>query len=132
MENVSKRQILLLLVHLRHIELTRAELLGRLGIIPMNNKHNRFALSYLHTSSFLEELNRIQALNQEENLLIPCSSSEIDQFDVSRLEGLIDQKKMITLPILLIYYVFLVEFVDKIATIKERVYIRKQTLLFLS
>ena len=81
MENVSKRQIVLP-VHLRRLELTRAELLGRMGMIPMKNKNNRFALSYLHTASFLQELNRIQASNKEEDLIIPCSSEEIEQFDV--------------------------------------------------
>jgi hypothetical protein len=80
-ENVSKRQIVLP-VHLRRLELTRTELLGRMGMIPMKNKNNRFALSYLHTASFFEELNRIQSSNQEEDLVIPCSSEEIEQFDV--------------------------------------------------
>jgi hypothetical protein len=81
MEKVSRRQIVLP-VHLRRLELTRAELLGRMGMIPMKNKNNRFALSYLHTASFLKELNRIQASNQEEDLIIPCSREEIEQFDV--------------------------------------------------
>ena len=80
-EIVSKRQIVLP-VHLRRLELTRAELLGRIGMIPRKNKSEFFVLSYLNSSSFFQELNRIQASSQEENLLIPCSSSEIDQFDV--------------------------------------------------
>ena len=80
-ENTTKRQIVLP-VHLRRLEVTRAELLGRIGMIPMKNKSNRFALNYLHTASFLEELNRIQASNQEEKLIIPCSSEEIEQFVV--------------------------------------------------
>ena len=89
MENVSKRQIVLP-VHLRRLELTRAELLGRMGMIPMKNKNNRFALSYLHTASFLQELNRIQASNKEEDLIIPCSSEEIEQFDVPQRGALND------------------------------------------
>ena len=84
-ENVSKRQILLP-VHLRRLELTRAELLGRIGMIPRKNKSEFFVLSYLNSSSFFQELNRIQTSNQEENLVIPCSSEEIEQFDVPQHE----------------------------------------------
>ena len=81
MENVSKRQIVLP-VHLRRLELTRAELLGRIGMIPRKNKSEFFVLSFLNSSSFFQELNRIQASNQEEDLVIPCTSDEIEQFDV--------------------------------------------------
>ncbi len=84
-ENVSKRQILLP-VHLRRLELTRAELLGRIGMIPRKNKSEFFVLSYLNSSSFFQELNRIQTSNQEENLVIPCSREEIEQFDVPQHE----------------------------------------------
>ena len=81
MENVSRRQIVLP-VHLRRLELTRAELLGRIGMIPRKNKSEFFVLSYLNSSSFFQELNRIQASRQEEDLVIPCSNEEIEQFDV--------------------------------------------------
>ncbi|MEI6639382.1 MAG: hypothetical protein WCL46_06670 [Chlorobium sp.] len=77
----SQRQIILP-VHLRRHELTRAELLGRIGMIPRKNKGNFFALSYCHSPSFFQELNRIQASDQEENLIIPCSLEEMEQFDV--------------------------------------------------
>lgn len=80
-ENVSQRQIVLP-VHLRRLELTRAELLGRIGMIPRKNKSEFFVLSYLNSSSFFQELNRIQSSDQEEALVIPCNSQEIDQFDV--------------------------------------------------
>ena len=89
-ENASMRQIVLP-VHLRRLELTRAELLGRIGMIPRKNKSEFFVLGYLNSSSFFQELNRIQASSQEENLLIPCSSEEIEQFDVSQLEVLSDR-----------------------------------------
>jgi hypothetical protein len=81
MENVSKRQIVLP-VNLRRLELTRAELLGRIGMIPRKNKSEFFVLSFLNSSSFFQELNRIQSSNQEEDLVIPCTSDEIEQFDV--------------------------------------------------
>ncbi len=71
-ENVSQRQIVLP-VHLRRLELTRAELLGRIGMIPRKNKSEFFVLSYLNSSSFFQELNRIQASDQEEDLVIPAT-----------------------------------------------------------
>ena len=77
----SQRQIVLP-VHLRRHELTRAELLGRIGMIPRKNKGNFFALSYCHSPSFFKELNRIQSSDKEENLVIHCSIEEMEQFDV--------------------------------------------------
>ena len=77
----SQRQIVLP-VHLRRHELTRAELLGRIGMIPRKNKSEFFILSYLNSSSFFDELNRIQTSDKEENLVIPCSLGELEQFDV--------------------------------------------------
>ncbi len=77
----SQRQIVLP-VHLRRHELTRAELLGRIGMIPRKNKSEFFILSYLNSSSFFDELNRIQTSDKEENLVIPCSLVELEQFDV--------------------------------------------------
>ncbi len=77
----SHRQIILP-VHLRRHELTRAELLGRIGMIPRKNKGNFFALSYCHSPSFFKELNRIQTSDKEEDLVIHCSIEEMEQFDV--------------------------------------------------
>ena len=80
-ESISNRKIVLP-VPPRRLELTRAELLGRIGMIPRKNKSEFFVLSYLNSTSFFQELNRIQASNKEEDLIIPCSSKEIEQFDV--------------------------------------------------
>ena len=69
-------------VDLRRAELTRAELLGFLGMVPMKNKGRRFSLHYLSTPDFFKELDRIQRSTRNEALVIPCTVDEINQFDV--------------------------------------------------
>jgi hypothetical protein len=70
-------------IELRRAELTRAEVLGRLGMIPMKQKGQRFALSYVGTAKFLEQINRIAANVGDEELIIPCTREEFEQFDLS-------------------------------------------------
>ena len=90
--NEDTQRQLILPIHLRRVDISRPELLGRIGMIPRRNKSEFFALSYLNSSSFFLELNRIQASNKEENLIIPCSIEEIEQFDLPQYEPLSDQK----------------------------------------
>ena len=77
----SKRKIALPVL-LRRYELTRSELLGCIGMIPRKDSSKFFVLKYLSSSSFFKELNRIQASDKEENLIIHCSIEEMEQFDV--------------------------------------------------
>ncbi len=69
-------------VLLRRYELTRSELLGCIGMIPRKDSSKFFVLKYLSSPSFFKELNRIQAADQEEQLIIYCTPEEIAQFDV--------------------------------------------------
>lgn len=69
-------------VELRRGELSRAELLGRLGMIPMKEKGKRFTLKYTNTKAFLGELGRVQQSSGQSILVIPCSKEEIEQFDL--------------------------------------------------
>jgi hypothetical protein len=66
-------------------ELTRAEVLGRIGMIPLKNKEkNRFSLSYLNTTGFIQQLNQIINGNGDGILTISCDDDEFDQFDLSK------------------------------------------------
>lgn len=69
-------------LELRHKEFTRAEILGRLGMIPMKEKGKRFSLGYLGTKEFLEQLNSISEGDSESILVIPCEKEEFEQFDI--------------------------------------------------
>ncbi len=80
--NELTQRELVLPIHLRRIDVSRPELLGRIGMIPRKNKSEFFVLSYLNSPSFFQELNRIQESDKEGNLVIPCSLDEMDQFDV--------------------------------------------------
>lgn len=71
-------------VELRRAELTRAEVLGRLGMIPMKNKGSRFALTYLNTPEFLKQINQIMDGNGDAVLTIPCTQEEFEQFDLTK------------------------------------------------
>ncbi len=69
-------------VEMRRAEFTRAELLGRLGMIPLKNKGGRFSLGYLNKPDFLRRLNEIQTADGDTLLVIPCNEEEFAQFDV--------------------------------------------------
>jgi len=68
-------------VPIRRREVSRAELLGRLGMLPMAEAGKRFSLRHLSTAAFLESLDAIQD-GSETVLKIPASQAEIDQFDL--------------------------------------------------
>lgn len=70
-------------VELRRAELTRAEVLGRLGMIPMKIKGRRFSLGYLNRPEFLQQINQIIDGNRDAVLTIPCTGEEFEQFDLT-------------------------------------------------
>jgi hypothetical protein len=71
-------------------ELSRAEILGRLGMIPINDekkleeKQPRFALGYLNSEAFLTQLAKIRADGGNAVLEIPCTKAEFEQFDFGK------------------------------------------------
>lgn len=70
-------------VELTRAELTRAEILGRIGMIPMRTRGQRFSLAYLNTPEFLRQLNQVAAGAGDDLLTIPCTAAEIAQFDLT-------------------------------------------------
>ncbi|MEK7729072.1 MAG: hypothetical protein AAB354_11715 [candidate division KSB1 bacterium] len=71
-------------VELRRAELTRAEILGRLGMIPMKKTGGRFALAYLNTPEFFKQVHQIMDGNGDAVLTIPCTEEEFVQFDLTK------------------------------------------------
>lgn len=67
-------------VELRRAEFSRAEILGRIGMIPMKEKGKRFSLNYLNSPDFLRQINQILAGEKDAILIIPCDESEFTQF----------------------------------------------------
>ena len=69
-------------VQFRRGELSRAEVLGRIGMLPMKEIGRRFEIRYLNTSHFLDELHRLQESEGEDALNIVCSKDEFEQFNI--------------------------------------------------
>ena len=61
-------------------DLSRAELLGRIGMLPMRQKGARFSLRTLGSPDFMGDLNQVIG-GRTSTLVIPCSEEEFDQFD---------------------------------------------------
>ena len=69
-------------VELRRTELTRSEILGRLGMVPMKVRSKRFSIAYLNTDKFLRRINEIMAGTTDAILEISCTREEFEQFDL--------------------------------------------------
>jgi len=67
-------------IELRLADLNRAEILGRIGMLPMRDKGRRYSMRYFSTAKFLNQINRIRERNEDSTLVIPCTSDEINQF----------------------------------------------------
>lgn len=70
-------------VELRRAEFTRAEILGRIGMVPMKIKGQRFTLGHLNSPEFLQQINKIAENTGDDILIIPCKQEEFDQFDLN-------------------------------------------------
>lgn len=84
LQNGSKNR-LELPIKLRRAELTRAEILGRIGMIPMKEKGKRFSLGYLNTPDFLDDINKILENDSDDNprLTVSCDENEYNQFELN-------------------------------------------------
>lgn len=61
-------------------EVSRAEVLGRLGMLPMASKGQRFSIAWLSSREFLQELARIRDGVGNDVIRVKVSASEFDQF----------------------------------------------------
>jgi hypothetical protein len=69
-----------LAVELQRGGLTRAELLGLLGMLPMQEKGRRFQIDFLSTHEFSQQLARVRNSDTEFEFVIQCEDDELDQF----------------------------------------------------
>lgn len=68
-------------VKLRRREFTRAEILGRIGMIPTREGQPRFQLRYTNTSDFLNRVNTIVSSDGDAELIIPVRDDEWAKFE---------------------------------------------------
>ena len=73
-------------VKLKRAEFSRAEILGRIGMIPLKKeviektKSKRFSIAYTNSDDFLNNLNKILAGDATDRLTISCDKEEYNQF----------------------------------------------------
>lgn len=69
-------------MQLRRAELSRAEILGRIGMIPMKKKGARFSLAYTSKPEFLAQINQVLDGTADGTITIACTEDEFRQFDL--------------------------------------------------
>ncbi len=75
---------------IRRKDLTRAEILGLLGMLPMKTKGQRYELSNLNKQVFFDELEDAQINSLITEVIIPFQQDELLQFDYTKLREVCD------------------------------------------
>jgi hypothetical protein len=70
---------------IRRKNLTRAELQGMLGMLPMRVSGQRYQLDALNDGAFFDDLERAQIDRDIKEIEIVCQPQELEQFDEQRL-----------------------------------------------
>jgi hypothetical protein len=65
-------------------DLTRAELLGLIGMMPLRNPTERFAIAYISSPQFFSALKTAQRSDGEASLELSCEQNEIERFDLDK------------------------------------------------
>ncbi len=80
---------------IRRGELTRAEVLGRLGMIPIlkpkeatRKDQPRFEIRQLVTKESISSIDALYVASEETELFINCIAGEMDQFDIAEIKKL--------------------------------------------
>ncbi|HPY39179.1 MAG TPA: hypothetical protein PLM98_01570 [Thiolinea sp.] len=70
---------------IRRKNLTRAEVQGLLGILPMKEKGKRYELQALNHKAFFDALEEAQVNTSIYELIIACTAQELAQFELDLL-----------------------------------------------
>lgn len=70
---------------IRRKNLTRAELQGMLGMLPMRETGKRYQLASLNDPAFFDELEQAQIDRDIHEVAIVCDPDDLRQFDTNRL-----------------------------------------------
>lgn len=62
-------------------DVSRAELLGRIGMLPMREKGARFSIRAISSPATMRELNTVVE-GKSSTIVIPVTGEEIEQFDL--------------------------------------------------
>lgn len=74
---------------LRRGEITRSEILGLIGMLPMaqGKERERFKNQFLSTARFRQVMSAIQDADGKSQLLIQCSKNEVYQFNRKKIDN---------------------------------------------
>lgn len=75
---------------IRRKNLTRAELQGMLGMLPMKTTGQRYQLDALNDGAFFDDLENAQIDRDIKEIEIVCKPQELEQFDAQRLSQVCD------------------------------------------
>lgn len=73
---------------IRRKNLTRAEVQGLLGILPMLEKGKRYELQDLNRKGFFDQLEDVQVNYSATQLVVKCTLDELKQFDLAKVKEL--------------------------------------------
>jgi hypothetical protein len=65
-------------------DLTRAELLGLIGMIPLKNPTERFAIAYTSSTKFFSALKTAKQSDGAASLEVSCEQEEIERFNLDK------------------------------------------------
>jgi len=77
LKNYDTGKTITLPVKTSRAEFSRAEILGRLGMV---NQKERFSVAYLNTKEFFQQLEQVRTGSGEHDFVIPCTVEEFNQF----------------------------------------------------
>ena len=71
-------------IAIQRAELSRAEVLGRLGMIPMKagNMQPRFSIDEVNGTNFVQAIENIKNGTGDATLIISCTENEFEQFEI--------------------------------------------------
>lgn len=84
LKNYDKNKTLELPVEMSRVEFSRAELLGRIGMIPTKNPKERFSINYFNSKEFFQQLDQVRSGSGNHDFVIPCTENEIGQFNIKK------------------------------------------------
>jgi hypothetical protein len=70
------------LYNMRRSELSRGEIMGRLGTLPVRKLGSRFRIDYIATKNFVEQVDKAKEDESVKEILIHCTEEEFQQFEL--------------------------------------------------
>lgn len=77
----AEESVVVLPLEMLRRDVSRAELLGRIGMLPMRQKGARFSIRAMSTPAFMQTVNAVVE-GTTDTLVIPVTRQELEQFEL--------------------------------------------------